>query len=371
MNKANPNHFYDLDQIRQIPILEICKFFGIDYKEKSGKYWCKVRPEITESVILHVDRNMFHDFGTNQTSDNIGLVSAFFDVDRGKAIRMIGEGFHLTPANPREGMKTGDLTIWEYEAIGLNGYQAAKNFDFNHDRQSESRVQELSLRYAIPMNVVKSTNPAIYERILKQRALPYVRDLRADYYMELFSHYNLCREIGSLGAFDKAADNGDFADMIKQLQTAERVLERACRGTSIKAWSVGEYDPKEDLKKVLSGEVRIPLGNSSKREMESFAKQDGTSVKYQSADLGKFMSQFCALEDFRHSAFLKEGNVIVAYLASDYGKLKPILNEMRLTAKDNLNQQIKDAENKQGRESGDSISDKETPAKDITNREER
>lgn len=370
MNKANPNHYYDLDQIKQIPILEVCSTFGIEVKEKSGKHWCKVRPERTESVILHTDRNIYHDFGTTQTSDNIGLVSAFFNVDRAKAIRMLGEAFHILPVNPREGLQTGDLSVWDYEVIGLDGKMATRNFDFDPTRQDPSWIMQTSLRYAIPMNILKKTNRGIYEKLLWNRAIPHVRELRQDYYLEVLSQYQLAKAIGSQDVFEKIVDNGDFDKMIKDLQTAERVLERACRGTKIEARPVGEYDPKKDIDKILSGEAKLTLGNTSKSEMYKLAKQGDTSVKYQSADLVKFMADSMELDAFRHSAYLKDGKIIVAYLESDREEIKPLLDQMRLS-KDNLNDKISDAQQRQGAPE-QSISGKEENLANInTSRKER
>ena len=188
--------------------------------------------------------------------------------------------------------------------------------------------------------------------------------------VSVLSQYQLAKTVGSLDAFDKIVASGEFDKMIKDLQIAERVLERACKGTKIEALPVGDYDPKKDVEKILSGESKLTLGNATKSEMYRLAKQGDTSVKYQSADLIKFMADFMDLDAFRHSAYLKDGKVIVAYLESDRKAIRPLLDKMRL-GKENLNDKISDAQQRQGNPEGSTPGEKDNLAKTTMNREER
>lgn len=355
MNQTANKRFYDLDKIKSIPILDVCNAFGIDLERKGGSIWCKVRPERTASVTLHPEKNIYHDFGTGQTSDVIGLVSVYLGIDRGAAIEKLAEAFCVSPENTQSGRNAGELTVWEYEKIGLDGKMATKNFDFDLSRQSMERVSELSLRYAMPMNVLKKTNPRIYERLLKQRAIPHVRDLRNEYYMDVFARYHLGKAIGSEELFNKAAQNGEFAEQIKELQTAERILKRACFGTQIEAWPVGEYDPAKDLKKILDGTIKISLGNASYPELKNFSTQENSPVKYRTVALDGFWNSFSALKDISHSAFMKDGNVVVGFLEKDMGKIKPILDKIRAPSKTSLNQKISSAQQRSAQQASDSF----------------
>ena len=347
MSQANGKYFYDLDKIKQVPILEICNHFGIELERKGGSIWCKLRPERTASVIVHPDTNTYHDFGINQTGDTIGLLSAYLGIERGDAIRQIADAFYISPENPRTGLTSNELTVWEYKKIGLDGQMATRNFDFDLSRQDIKRVSELSLRYAMPMNVLKKNNPRIYERLLMQRAIPHVRDLRNDYYMEVFSKYNLSKAVGSLDVFYRSVENGDFADMIKELQTSERILERACKGTQIKARPVGIYDPRTDIDKLLTGELKIALGTATYQEMKRLSQRENSQIKYRTVDFNGFMDAVPELAEFSHSAFIKDGKVVVGFLERDHDKMKPILGKIRSQSKSNLSQQIADAQKKQ------------------------
>lgn len=357
MNQTGNKRFYDLDSIKSIPILDVCNAFGIELERKGGSIWCKLRPERTASVVLHPEpeRNTFHDFGTNQTSDVIGLVSVYLDIDRGAAIEKLAQAFTIAPENAKAGQSTGDLTVWEYEKIGLDGKMATRNFDFDLSRQSVERVSELSLRYAMPMNVLKKNNPWIYEKLLKQRAIPYVRDLRISYYQDIFARFHLDKAIGSEGLFAKAAQKGEFAKQIKELQTAERILKQACFGTQITAWPVGEYDPEKDLQKLLDGTIKIPLGNTSYLDLKRLSTQEKSPVKYRTVALDGFWNSYTALSDISHSAFLKDGNVVVGFLEKDLGKIKPILDKIRAPSKTSLNQQISNAQQRTVQQASDSF----------------
>lgn len=336
--------FYDLDQIKQVPIMEICEKFGIAVVNKGGNPWCKVRPERTPSVILHPERNTFHDFGSGQTSDSIGLVSTYFNVDRGEAIRLIADQFSISPVNPRGGLSDAELTSWEYEKIGLIGTVATKNFDFDIERQGVNRVQELYFRYGMPMNVLKKNNPQIYQKLLWNRAIPHVKALRANYYTEIYTKYNLAKAMGSEQVFFNLAEKGEFADLIKELQAAERILARACKGTNITSWPVGEYDPVTDLKTMLEGELKISLGSVSRREMEKLSEKENSPKRYQSVDLAAFLVGQIDLTGFQYTASVRKGTAVICYLDKDRDAIKPILNNFRVSKKKDLNEKIAEAE---------------------------
>lgn len=370
MGTNNTNNFYDLEQIKSIPILDVCNAFGIVVERKGGNLWCKVRPERTASAILHPENNTFHDFGTNMTSDVIGLVSLFHGVDRGAAIQQLAGAFSISTSNPRGGLADTELTSWEYKMIGLDGGMATKNFDFDLSRQDPSRVMELSLLYGMPMNVLKRQHTRIFEKLIRQRALPHVRDLRRDYYMEVFTHYNLARNIGSVDVFHKSVENGEFNERIKELKQAENLLIRACSGTWIKARPVGEYDPATDIEKILSGEIKIStLGNATFDEVKKRAEEQSTSVSYYTVDYDGFMNLNGKLKPFTHNAFLKDGNVVVQYLRKDWKDLKDIFSGIRIQRKENLNDKIAGAKERSGNQEGPSYQKNINPSKANTGEE--
>lgn len=328
MAQTERKPFYDIARIRDIPILEVCQQLGIPVEQKGGKPWCKLREERTASTILHPENNTFHDFGTNRHGDAIDLVCEVHGVNKGDAIRFLAEVFHISPETPNR--HSIGLSDWEYRQIGIAGDLATKNFDFDLERQGIERVTQLSQRYGIPMNDLRQQYPKIYAQILRQKAIPFVKGLRDEYYLEVFSRYSLTKGIGAEHVFQSEQAQVEFSRRIAQLQRAEGVLLRACQGTSIRAYSVGSYEPGTDLSRILSGELKIPLGGKSYWEMNSIAREQGTAVKYQTVDYGKYISG--TLDGFQHSAFLKKDAVVVGYLEKDYTRIKPVLDSNTLEA---------------------------------------
>ena len=349
---AQTNTFYDLEQLKSIPILEVCQTFGIPTFPKGNKVWCKLREEKEPSALLHVENNTFYDFGLSNGGDTIALVSSFLDIDRKSGIERLASAFGIEARNPRQGFASDALTDWEYSQIGLYGDLATKNFTFDLGRQSVERVSQLSSKYAMPMNELKKKHPQIFGQLLRDKALPFVRAMRNEYYLEIFSRYSLLKEMGNK---DPHLDPDciklmDPAEQIEKLRNAERILSRACEKTAISPRPVGEYEVSSDLKKILAGEIRPDMGTTDYFGIQKAAKQQGTSIKYQTVDYGKYMASgqdpeaSPGLDSFVHSAFLKEGKVIVGYLECDRAAIKPLLDEMKISAKKNLDEQISQAQ---------------------------
>lgn len=352
METATSKPFYNLDQIKSIPILEVCERFGVEVKQYGKNLKCKIRDERTPSTVLHPESNTFYDFGGNHDhGDSISFVGALCGVDRGEAITMIANAFHIEPQNPRAGLNPNELTLFEYNQIGLEGDLATKNFDFDIGRQGVERVKELSEKYNMSMNALKEISPRIFERLLRQRAIPFVRDLRNDYYKHVFDLYTFCSQANMTHVFFSRAESGaGFEDEIRALQNAERTLERACKGTSIEAYPVKDYNPGKDIAKLLSGEVKFPLGTVSYMQMKSLSEESKSPVKYQTCDLKGYLRT--DLRRFNYSAFMKNGNVVVGFLEKDRGDIKPELDKIKAPSKGGLDGKIATAKQQQAEQEG-------------------
>jgi len=324
MDTTNRKNFYDMSQIRDIPIQDVCRYLGIPIIPKGGKLWCKLRDERTASTILHPESNTFHDFGTNQHGDAVDIVCAVNGVSKAEAIRFLAEAFHISPETPAQ--HSGQLSDWEYRQIGIAGDLATKNFSFDIERQGTQRVMQLSQRYGIPMNDLRRNHPRVYAQVLRQKAIPFVTGLRNTYYLDVFSQYSLAKSIGAAQAFSSEQVRAEFVQEIEQLQRAESILLRACQHTSIQPRPVGSYEPESDLAKILSGDIKISLSEKSSWDMNRIAKARKTAVKYRTVDVGQYLSG--KLDSFTHSAFLKKDTVVVGYLETDYRQIKAALDTM-------------------------------------------
>lgn len=316
---------YDLTKLREIPIQDVCNVLGVQVENHGGRYWCRLRDERTASTILHPEKNTFHDFGSGQHGDAIDMVSTVQGIGKGDAIRFLADSFHISAeADPQR--ETG-LNDWEYRQIGLAGDLATKNMDFDLSRQSVEEITQLSQRYGIPMNDLRRQYPRVYEQLLRKKALPYVKQQRYDYYLEVYSQDRLAKAVGAEHLFQSPQIQDDLSTKITQLQRAEGILRRACEDTSIRAYPVGHYEPAEDLRRIQSGEIKIPLGAHSYWEMNKIAGGNHTAVKYRTVDVGAYLSG--KLDSFVHSAFLKQDAVVVGYLETDYRQIRPVLDTMR------------------------------------------
>lgn len=329
-----------LERIKDISILDICQVLGIEVNKRGNKYWCKLRNERTASCVLnaHKSPNTYCDFGGGgKEHDVIQFVSEALSLSRADAIKYLADKFNIV--RERQNNPNNELANWEYEKLGLCGDLATKNFTFDIERQGIARVAELSQKYGMPMNDLRQKHPKMYEQLLKDHALPTVRDLRNTYYLSLISLHNIMK----MEDFSRYPDlKKSLLDDIKKLQTAEQLLKKACVKTSIKAMPVGDYDPDTDLKKILNGEIKPAFGNRNYAQINAAAKMLGCSVKYRTIPCDKY--SYGALDRYPHSAFFKGDKVVVGYLEKDHEDIKPLFEKMMEKAP--LHERIANAETK-------------------------
>jgi len=123
--------FYDLAEIKDIPILDVCGFLGIDVHKQGKNHWCRIRMEKTPSVILHPENNTFYDFGNGRHGSCIDLVSYATGKTFSEAVYTLGDAFHLTPLSPSEVKRRfRRMSSSDYARIGLYSDLATKNFQF-------------------------------------------------------------------------------------------------------------------------------------------------------------------------------------------------------------------------------------------------
>lgn len=326
--------FFDLSQIKQIPITDVCQsFLGIECFQRSGKTWCKTHSERTASTLLHEEENTFYDFGTHRHGDVIELVSYVMDIEKKDAIKMLAEAYGVEALDLRKDRDPNELTYFEYARIGIAGEIATKNFEFNVDRMPYERIIEISQKYSsLDMNELRKKHPKMYEKVLRQKALPFVRNLRNEYFLDLWAQYKLTCDIGNPSLFFRPDSIAFFDNQIKDLQQTERILARAVQGTSIVLRPTREYDPAKDIEMLSKGEIKPVMGTASYPEMQDAAKETNCSVKYRTVDYGKYVEHMMDEgEDLLYSAFLQSGRVVIGYLEADLERFKPFFEKMKPT----------------------------------------
>ena len=318
------------EQLKQIPILEVCStILNITPIKRSNSYWCKCRPEErTASTRLYIEDNSFYDYGSHEGGDVIELVRYTLGIDFVSAAKLLQEAFHIPDPKDQRSPSRFALMDWEYQAIGLYGDRATKNFTFDVERMPMERIQQISEKYAMPMNELRLKHPKTYKRLLLSKAFPYLRALRANYLISVWNHYLFCRQHVTPDYFYMGDLRQRFGNDLKPLETAEHILRKAVHNTGISLPKVPTYDPALDLDKLLGGQVKPDLGKLTYSELQSLAESKGCRVKYRTVPYHNFTAE-CALEKYPYTAFLKAGNVTIGFLETDYAALDPVLDAMR------------------------------------------
>ena len=328
---------YDTDRLKEIPILSVCSQLNIPIEKKYGRRaWCKVRQERTASTMLDLDKNTFFDYGDGgHGGDVIAFYAYVTGISQGEAMKELGNHFGIPSKDPRAGLKSNDLTNFEWSKIGLYGDRASKNYSFDVERLPIERCWELSEQFNMSMNDLRKAFPEVYEKMLREKALPYLRELRNHYYLNIYGEYRFALELGNTDLFYDQRIQEDLLHEKEHLITAERLLEKAARNTAIHFEPGKSYEPDVVLKQLLRGDHK--LGTLSHKQMQARARARKCYLKYCSFGYADYES--ADFSDILHTAFLRGDRVFIGYLPSDEQKVQSILNPVCPTAKEQRSSQ--------------------------------
>lgn len=313
--------FYNLDDIRSIPLLDICEMFGVDVQRQGKSYFCKLRDEKTASCKLYVgspgETDSFYDFGSNVGGDVIRFVSEALGCDWQAALEEIASRFDIAPVNNTEYMTRSELTDLEYKKIGVHGDLATKNFDFDLEKYSMESAQKFSEKYAMSVNQLRKDYPAKYAYdVMKKRAIPFVYSLRNQYYFKLYCWLSLQKSL--TGHFDinnvSNKDMQECKELCHKLEQAEMLLRKALRGTDI-VYSYREYNLYQDLTKLHLGQLSFEVGDKSYSDLKRDARKQGVDLMYRSVPIEDYLSlKEYGIDIISHAAFLKNDDVNLVFL---------------------------------------------------------
>ena len=343
---------FDLNEVKNIPILDVCDYLNLSVQKKGKNYWCRVRPEKTPSVILHTDNNTFYDFGNAEHGSNIDLVCYATGLSFSEALQALGEAFHLHPEHRYSAQKRYRvMSIADYARIGLYADLATKNFTFPVERYSIERLMKIEQRYKMTMNELRQKHPKIYERIIKEKAIPCVNRLRNLYYLDIWKYYNFLETFKRSYLFyesDKTTDR--FKSRTEELERAEKALYKACYGTALNVCRGARYDPIRVLNRLRRGRLNISLGSHTPEELVQLFSGKISSVTIEHdlffrKEIEDYLSQIsCAV-------IFSWDEVEVKSHPENIQKLQTFINNISLQAHKNskkspLSFQIKTAEEK-------------------------
>lgn len=318
--------FYNLEEIYSIPMLDVCKLYGVPVESKGRSHFCKLRDEKTASCKLYLNNkdgyDSFYDFGSHVGGNVIKFVSELLSCDWQQAVEDLATRFHIEPVNNTEYFNRNELTDLEYEKIGVYGDRATKNFDFDLEKFSLESAQKFSEKYNMPVNQLRKEYPMKYVcDVIKKRAIPFVYNMRNDYYFSLYCLISMQKSL--FGRFDinnvPRADLKECEEKCNKLIKAELLLKKALRGTDV-SYSFKEYHVLKDIKKIYYGEISFEIGEKTYVDVKRESTLQGVDLRYRAVDCNDYLSlKEFGIDSVFHAAFLKDDKVNLVFLPeNDY-----------------------------------------------------
>ena len=337
---------YDLAVIRGLPIVDVCELLGIRVEKHGKNLWCKVRPEKTASVILHEDSNTFYDFGNQRQGSVIDLVQYASSCSVGEAIRFLAKSFGIQPNKDAASLVSKPLSNWEYQNIGLSGDMASKNISFPIESATTDELLDISYLYQVPMNLLRTKHPSLYENIIQDRAVPFVNELRNAYFCEIWNYYDfLCTFHNGALFYDSDKTQEKFAARKATLERAERTLIKAMHNTSLTPPAPRNYDPLHIISLILQGRLAVSVGSLDKDQLAEEASYEGCNILRSEISYDDYYR--LNLDTCRHSAIFNGKAVSLSYLDIDREIVELQLNAYLKVQKPALSEQIRIARQSQ------------------------
>lgn len=168
--------YYKIDDIKSIPIQDVCNMLGIHLEKRSGiNIFGRIRNERTGSFSINPEKNIWRDWGTNEGGSVIDLVMKVEQIDEGKAISLLGESFGIEKYYSNEygrEVYKGLPTFNQFKNIGIYSKRAIQNLDINLEKQSLEEIEKLEEKYEISMQELAKEDSETYHTIIDNKALP-------------------------------------------------------------------------------------------------------------------------------------------------------------------------------------------------------
>lgn len=163
---------FDLQELKSIPLNEICSLYGIDLKKQGKCLKGKIRPEKTPSFSINIEKNMWKDFGINLGGDTIALISYLENVDRTQAMFILADKFNISKtSNNHEGFPTPH----QFKEINIISNRVMSNFIIDLSTQSIDKISKWELKYdSMSIYELAKKNLKLYHKILYSRSYPLI-----------------------------------------------------------------------------------------------------------------------------------------------------------------------------------------------------
>ena len=339
--------YWDFDVINEtVPIESVLDLLGIE--KIQGKY--RLRPEDDHaSASIHPQRkygNTIHDFGDGNNFTPLSLTMYWKGLDRIEASRYLGEAFGVPPKYTDETLdeNINKMADYEWRAIGLYPDMASKNMDLNPMVDGLHSTRQRSRRYGMSMSELRDKANELresgadvdddvktYEQILRARAVPFVFEMRYEYFREMYDDFQLAKAINSDWELDKmfAVHQDSYKKLADQLTKVEFTLRKVLEGTKV-SYPFRRYRPDVDFLKVINGELAFEIGRYSRFDVSQAAYREYSQVFDTVVSLGDYYRlSRNGLEDVMHGAMQQGDKVRIYFKATDAGKVTYLTRALR------------------------------------------
>lgn len=174
MQNLNTYKEFNIQDIKNIPITEICSNYGITTHKKGKKLYCNIRDEKTPSCCIYPETNSWYDFGSNLGGDVISLIATLENITSGEAIQKLGEMFNISYADGSNQQSKIFPTENQFSKIGLNYKRAIANMDLNLNTLNIDFVKRLESKYSINLRELSKLEPDTYHKLIDKKSLPII-----------------------------------------------------------------------------------------------------------------------------------------------------------------------------------------------------
>lgn len=251
MGKERKN-FYDIEELKRVNIAEVLAEYNIKVN-RSGFF--SIRSESKPSCKLYASTNSYYDFGDCKGGNPINLVEQLENCNREAAMEKVAAIGHIVPINTHDEKIEVVITDNQYECIGIHAEKATMNMTFDFERYTFEQNERLSEKYMMPMNELKEKHRHLYESIIKIKAFPHIKALRAEYEANMKEHYSfycLFKTVNNMpipNLPEREDIKNNFEELAAQLTRAEKILELVCEDSKKLEFKSHKYDAIEDYKK--------------------------------------------------------------------------------------------------------------------------
>ncbi len=267
---------YDLDAIKDIPLLEILSDYGLQI-QRNGFF--KLRNEHTASAKYYPKTNSWFDFGggDHRGGGPIQLVMALDGVGKSEAIQRLGKQYHIREINtPADARRFNWLSNSDFQRIGVDA-QNPLNTPYNpFDAYTKEQSARLAEAMNLPMNELLEKAPEQYKSILETEAVPFVKEIRTGYYQTL-DYLSAAEKKGQANTLELSLRREAAQQAFEDYEKTYLILRSGAYNVKL---DVSELKPdfERDLKLARQGRLKIEVGEYPYAE---FKKLPGLNTYYE------------------------------------------------------------------------------------------